>query len=300
MSAITGNRPPPWKRREMFAGYGFLLPNFIGFLAFVSLPVIFSFVLSFFEWDILTEPRFVGLQNFHRLLQDGRFWYYLYNTVFLMLAIPLQMAASLGLAVLLDRKLRGVVLFRTLYFLPSITAGVAIYLLWMWIFNPDFGLINYALSLVGIEGPRWLQHPDWAKPALIVMGIWSRMGGVNMVLYLAALQNIPQQLYEAAEVDGVNRWQRFWYITLPLLSPTTFFILITNLIHGFQGGFEMAYIMTQGGPAGSTTTVSYYLFQNAFEWGYMGYASAIAWMLFALVFVVTMVNWKWGARKIHY
>jgi len=291
---------PSWRRREVVAGYAFLLPNFLGFLAFVSLPVLFSLTLSFFEWDILTAPHFAGLRNYGKLLADAKFWYYLYNTVVLMLAIPLQMAASLGLAILLDKKLRGVVFFRTIYFLPSITAGVAIYLLWMWIYNPSFGLVNYALSWFRIVGPRWLEDPAWSKPALIIMSLWAQMGGVNMILYLAALQNIPPGLYEAAAVDGVNAWQRFRHITLPLLGPTTFFILTTNLIRGFQGGFEMAYIMTQGGPAGSTTTVSYYLFQNAFEWGYMGYASAIAWVLFALVFGVTMINWKWGGRKIAY
>jgi multiple sugar transport system permease protein len=290
----------PWRRHEALAGYGFLLPNFLGFLAFVSLPVLFSLTLSCFEWDILTEPRFAGLGNYRKLLWDAKFWHYLYNTVFLMLAIPLQMAASLGLAVLLDKKLRGVVFFRTLYFLPSITAGVAIYLLWMWIYNPSFGLVNYALSWLRITGPKWLEDPAWSKPALVIMTLWAQMGGVNMILYLAALQNIPPELYEAADVDGVGAWQRFRHITFPLLGPTTFFILTTSLIRGFQGGFEMAYIMTQGGPAGSTTTVSYYLFQNAFEWGYMGYASSIAWVLFALVFVVTMINWRWGGKKIHY
>jgi multiple sugar transport system permease protein len=295
------------KRREALAACAFLLPNFLGFLLFTSLPVLASLVLSFFQWDLFTPPRFVGLGNFVRLLgfSDGRpndpeFWYYCFNTVFLMLAIPVNMLGSLVLAVVMNQKLRGIVVFRTIYFLPTIVAGVGTYLLWRWIYNPEFGPINAMLRLVGIEGPRWLQSIAWAKPALMFMGFWTSVGGYNMVLYLAALQGVPPELYEAAEIDGASAWQKFWRITWPMVSPTTFFILTMSLIGGLQGGFEQAFVMTGGGPAGATTTVSYYIYNHAFAWNHMGYAAAIAWVLFAAVFVVTLLNWRFGGRVVHY
>lgn len=293
--------------RNTLVACGFLLPNFLGFLLFTSLPVLASLALSFFQWDLFTAPRFVGLENFVRLLgfRDGRpndpeFWYYCFNTVFLMLAIPVNMLGSLALAVVMNQKLRGIVVFRTIYFMPSIVAGVGTYLLWRWIYNPDYGPINALLQMVGIEGPKWLQSIGWAKPALMFMGFWTTVGGYNMVLYLAALQGVSPELYEAADIDGANAWQKFWRITWPMVSPTTFFILTMSLIGGLQGGFEQAFVMTGGGPAGATTTVSYYIYNHAFAWNHMGYAAAIAWVLFAAVFVATLLNWRFGGRVVHY
>jgi multiple sugar transport system permease protein len=275
----------------------FLLPNLAGFLLFTSLPVAAALVLSLFDWDLFTQPRFAGLHNFAALARDAEFRRYAFNTGFLMMAIPVNMMGALLLAVALNQKLRGIVVFRTVYFLPSIMAGVGTYLLWRWLYNPDYGLINTALRAVGIDGPKWLLDPNWAKPAIMLMGFWTAVGGTNMVLYLAALQNVPADLYEAAAIDGANAWRRFWAITWPMVRPTTFFIFTMSLIGGFQGGFEEAFIMTGGGPAGATTTVMFYIYNHAFAWNHMGYAAAMACVLFAAVFVVTLAAWRYGNRQ---
>lgn len=310
---------------ESVIGYCFILPNFLGFLLFISLPVVASLVLSFMSWDIFNPPQFVGLKNFVDLFlfhlspeavfsslkdylffwkylapNDYEFWYFLYNTVFFMLGIPLGMIASLLMAIVMNRQLRGITFFRTIYFLPSISSIVAIALLWRWIYNPDYGLLNTMLTAAGIQGPAWLNHPVWAKISLVIMGLWSGIGGYNMLLYLAALQGIPRHLYEAAEIDGANAWQKFVNITVPMLSPTTFFIFIMSVIGGFQGGFQSAYLMTRGGPGGATTTIEYYIYNNAFVWFHMGKASALAWFLFLIIFVVTLFNWKYGGKKVQY
>ena len=237
---------------------------------------------------------------------DPEFWRFFYNTLFLMGGIPIGMGLSLMLALVMNQKLRGMVFFRTIFFLPNFCAGVAIVLLWKWLYNADFGLVNRLLesggALIGLQlqGPDWLGNPFWAKPALILMGLWTGVGGLNMILYLAALQNINPEFYEAAGIDGAGPWQKFWAITWPMISPTTFFITIISVISGFQGGFEAVFIMTQGGPAGSTTTMSYYIYNNAYVFYRMGYAAAIAWFLFICVFSVTMVNWRYGGRLVHY
>ncbi len=311
--------------RESVVGYCFVIPNFVGFLVFTSLPVLASLLLSFTSWDLFSTPQFVGLRNFidifgfsadptavlaswadylmfwnYLMPHDPEFWKYLYNTAFLMLGIPLGMICSLLMAIIMNRKLRGIYFFRTIYFLPSISSLVAVALLWRWIYNPDYGLLNALLGFIGIQGPSWLNHTVWAKISLIIMGLWSGIGGYNMLLYLAALQGIPQHLYEAADIDGANAWQKFLHITFPMLSPTTFFIFIMSVIGGFQGGFQMAYLMTRGGPAGSTTTIEYYIYNNAFTWFHMGKASALAWFLFLIIFVVTLINWKYGGKKVQY
>lgn len=300
--------------KEAVAGYLFVMPNFIGFLIFTSLPVIASFFLSFVQWDLITPPKYVGFHNFINLLgfhreagrifaNDPDFWKFIGNTFFLMLGIPINMAASLILALIMNKKLKGIVFFRTIYFLPSICAGVAIYMLWQWIYNPDFGLLNTIIRKVSLgifNGPEWLTSVKWAKPALILMGVWTEMGGYNMILYLAGLQGIPQELYEAAAIDGASPWQKFRHITWPMLTPTTFFIFVMSMIGGFQGGFQQAYIMTGGGPAGSTTTIEYYIFNNVYVWQHMGYAACIAWVLFALIFIVNLLIWRYGGKVVHY
>ena len=302
-----------WKkaRSEAVAAYGFLLPNFLGFLAFTSLPVLASLLLAFTDWDILTPLKWVGFENFIKLLgchkeaghivaNDPLFWKYMGNTLYLMLGIPIGMGLSLVLALAMNQKLKGIVFFRTIYFLPTIASGIALYMLWRWIYNPDFGLINTLLAKLGMDGPDWLSSTTWSKPALMIMGLWTSMGGYNMILYLAGLQGIDPELYEAAGIDGANKWQKFWNITWPMLTPTTFFIFIMSMMGGFQGGFDSAYIMTGGGPAGSTTTIMYYIYNNAFQWFKMGYAAAIAWVLFIIVFIVTLINWKIGSKLVHY
>lgn len=299
------------RTREALAGYLFLAPNFIGFLAFTSLPVIASLLLAFASWDILTPPEWVGGQNFAKLLlfhheagrlvpNDPDFWKFTYNTLFLMGVIPVSMALSMLLAIALNAKIRGIVVFRTIYFLPTLSAGVAVFVLWTWIYNGQFGLANAVLRLFGIHGPNWLADKDWAKPALMIMSLWIQVGGVNMLLYLAGLQGIDPQLYEAAEIDGAGGWHKFIHITLPMLSPTTFFILVMSVIGGLQGGFEQANIMTMGGPAGATTTLGYYIYQLGFVWHHMGYAAAVAWVMFAGILLVTILNWRYGGRTVHY
>jgi len=241
---------------------------------------------------------------------DYNFWHYSYNTVFLMMGIPIGMALSLSMALIMNQKIRGITFWRTIFFLPSVTAGVAVYLLWTWIYNPEQGLLNlflhHTLGYLGLfpedhaKWPQWLGSANLAKPSLILMGLWIGAGGYNMILYLAALQGVDPQLYEAAMIDGATSWQKFVHVTWPLISPTTFFIVVMGIIGGFQGGFMQAYVMTEGGPQGSTTTLSYYIFNNAFTWFNMGKAAAIAWFLFLVVFVMTILNWRFGGKKVNY
>ncbi len=292
---------------ETIAAYFFLMPNFLGFLIFTTLPVVASLVLSFMKWDLLSwPPHWVGFRNFIELFQDPLFWKYSWNTIYLMLSIPISMAGSLLLALAMNQKLKGIVIFRTIYFLPTICSGVAIFMLWRIMYNSDYGVINTVISEfgnlthLGLQGPDWLTDEVWAKPALIIMNVWQSVGGYNMILYLAALQGVPRDLYDAAEVDGANAWQKFWTITWPQISPTTFFIAIMSVIGGFQGGFESAYVMTGGGPNGSTTTIFYYLWKSAFEWHQMGYAAAIAWVLFLIIFAFTLIQWRYYGNKIYY
>ncbi len=295
--------------KETLAGYGFLLPNFIGFLVFTSIPVLASLALSFMKVDLISSPKLfklVWFENFRQLFHDPYFWKYCWNTVVLMLAIPFSLAGSLILALALNQKLKGIVVFRTIYFLPTICSGVAIYVLWRLIYNSDFGVLNTLIAKFGtllhlpLKGPNWLTDEAWAKPALIIMGVWQSVGGYNMILYLAALQGVPRDFYEAAEIDGANSWQKFWAVTWPQISPTTFFIATMSIIGGFQAGFDPAYIMTGGGPNGATTTIIYYIYNNAFEWQQMGYAAAISWVLFLVILGITVVKWKVFGKLVHY
>lgn len=294
------------KTKEAITAYLFLAPNLIGFMIFTSIPVIASLALSFMKWDLFSPPQLVGFENFNALFRDSYFWQYCWNTVYLMMAIPFSIAGSLILALALNQKLKGMVFFRTVYFLPTICSGVAIYMLWRLVYNPDFGVFNMLIAkfgdLIGVplKGPFWLTDEAWAKPALIIMSVWQTVGGYNMILYLAALQGVPRDFYEAAEIDGANSWQKFWAITWPQISPTTFFIATMSVIGGFQAGFDPAYIMTGGGPNGSTTTLIYYIFNNAFKWHQMGYAAAISWVLFLVIFAVTLAKWKLFSKTVHY
>lgn len=300
--------------RAHLSAYAFLLPNFAGFLVFTLLPVLGAMLLSFVVWDAISpwrQAHFVGLHNYAQMLgfhhaasgalraNDDRFWYYLYNTAFLLLGVPLGMGMSFLMALLLNRPLRGIVIFRTIFFVPTVCSSVAVALLWKWIYNADYGLLNQALHTAGIAySPNWLGDPTWAKPALILMGLWTGIGGYNCVLYLAGLQNIPAELYEVARLDGAGWWTRLRTITWPLLAPTTFFILITSVIGGFQGYFVGVYIMTAGGPGGSTTTLLYYIYQTAYQYSQMGYAAALAMILLIIVLIFTLINWRYGRRSV--
>jgi multiple sugar transport system permease protein len=300
----------PWWRRYrpdlQWEAYLFLLPSFIGFLIFVALPVLAALGLSFVNWNLLTPPEFVGTANYSQLLiKDRVFRTVLGNTLYFTVTIvPLQLMFGLILAVALNQALRGLTFYRLVYFMPVVTNIVAAALVFQWIFNRDFGIISAPLwKLAETTGlplapPDWLNDPQWAKPAVVLLTLWKNTG-FTMVIYLAGLQAIPVQLYEAAKVDGASAWQRFRNITIPLVSPTTFFLLIIQMIGAFQL-FSEAYVMTRGGPAQATLTIAYYIYQNAFEFGRMGKASAIAWILFAIIFLFTFLQNRLQRRWVHY
>ncbi len=305
--------------KEAGTGYAFLSSNIIGFLTFTLIPVFACFIIAFLRWDGLTTPQFVGLSNFVKLLGlhwtgftaghwwplkavTPQYWYYLYNTFFFMLKIPIAMGVSLALALAMNQKLKGIVIFRVVYYLPVVSPLVAVALLWKWLYNPDVGMINVFLhNVLRIpEGmlPKWLLDTKWARPSVMIMDIW-KGAGYNMLLYLAALQGVPQHLYEAARIDGANKWDQFVNVTWPMLGPANFFILIMSVISGFQT-FGTVYIMTNGGPAGATTTIVYFIYRNAYEWFKMGIASGVAWTLFVMMFIATLFQFKYAGEKVHY
>jgi multiple sugar transport system permease protein len=249
--------------------------------------MLFSFGLSFFESDLLTQTYFVGFENYQELFQDALFWQSLKVTfIYAFCSVPLVTITALLIALLLNQKIIGVGIWRTIYYLPTVISGVATSILWLQFFNPRAGFINSALALVGIQGPSWLFSSTWALPALIMVSVWG-IGG-NMLLYLAGLQNIPSHLYEAATIDGANAVRRFWHITIPMLTPTIFFNVIINLIGAFQL-FTQPFVMTQGGPNNATITMVIYLYRKAFEQIRFGYASAVAWVLFAIIIAFTLL-----------
>ena len=289
-------------RREWTA-YLFNAPGMIIFAVFVVYALYTSFTLSFHEWNILEPDKpFVGLQNYREVLQDTGFWRSIGHTVYFTLgSVPLTMIIALGLALLLNTKIRGLGLFRTAYYLPVITPLVIAAIVWKWVYNADFGLANYYLQKLNlIDQPLlWLSDSDLAMPAVILMNVWKGVG-FNMVIYLAGLQAIPAEYYEAAEVDGAGPWQQFKRITFPLVAPTTFFLLVINTI-GAMKAFTQIFVMTNGGPpgpGGATTTVVYYIYTQAFRFFRMGYASALAYTLFVLLFVVSFVQFNWYRKRV--
>jgi len=288
------------RRREMTAAYGFLLPNLLGFAVFTFFPVLAALVISFTDWDLLQPPVWVGLENYRTLLADPLFAQVLKNTALYVLGtVPLQMALALAVALALNQRIPGQLFFRTAYFMPVVASTVAVALVWRWIFNYDFGLLNSFLYMIGIQDPpNWLGSTRWALLSIIIMSIWQQVG-YSMVLFLAGLQGVPQQLYEAAKIDGAGPWARFAFITLPMLSATTFFVLVISVINSFQV-FDQALIMTQGGPANATNTIVYHIYRNAFQFFKMGYASAMAWVLFAIIFVVTLLQFRYQRRWVNY
>ncbi|HWL50998.1 MAG TPA: sugar ABC transporter permease [Chthoniobacteraceae bacterium] len=363
----------PVQRRNLGIALLFLAPNLIGFLLFTLGPILISLGGSFTSWSLKPSVplRFVGLQNYVDLLSDPNFYFYLYNTVYLLTGLPISIAGSLALAVLLSSRLNlqtsraalilsltaalgslpvsgilmisgsgstaflvlalGVITslglyfnsigYRTFYYLPHFTAGASTILLWMQLYNPSFGLINQSLlalcEFLGIpfSPPGWLTSTRsllgflplpahfnnggfgvGAREAIMIMTIWASVGGNNMILYLAGISNIPPELYEAADIDGASGWQRFRHITFPQLAPTTFFIVVMGVISGLQGGFEQAKLMTEGGPAGTTTTLSYYIYTQGFELLDLGYGAAVSWVLFLLMMGITLLNWRYGNR----
>ena len=288
-----------YSKQEKHWALFFLAPYIIGLLLFWLGPVIASFLISFTDWELVGSPLWVGFENYKNLLSDELFIKSLVNTAYYtIVSVPLGMILSLLLAIAMNQKLKGIVLFRTAFFLPHISSMVAIALLWSWIYNSQYGLLNYFLGLFGVPAQNWLGNPKLAMPALIVMSVWKGLG-YNMMIWLAALQGIPEDLYEAARIDGANKWQQFKNITVPLLSPTTFLLLILGLIGSFQV-FEQSYVMTKGGPAHATFTIVLYIFSSAFDWLRMGYASAMAYILALIIFALTIIQLKYQKKWVHY
>lgn len=289
-------RPLLWQ--EYRDGYVFILPWLLGFLIFVAGPMVASLLISFTRWEIVTPATWVGLNQYTRLLTDDRFYLTLYNTAYyVFIGVPLHLLLALLAALAMNLNLRGIRFYRTIYFIPSITPVVASSLLWLWIFNPEFGLANAALEAIGLPRLFWLQDPKLAKPAFILMSFWT-IGG-QMVILLAGLKGIPRTLYEAAEIDGAGTWASFRHITLPMLSPAIFFNLILAIIGAFQV-FTQSYIITGGGPENATLFYVLYLYRMAFENFRMGYASAMAWVLFIIILIFTFIQFRLSDRWVFY
>jgi len=298
--------------RRLFTGLGFTSLWIIGFSVFLLYPVGASLFYSFCDYSILKQPVWIGAENYQKLFQDDVFWLSLRNTLFYALfSVPLGMVVSLGLALLLNVEVRGRPVFRTIFYLPSIVPLVASSLLWLWIFNGQYGILNWVLTPVfalwGGSPPAWLADPAWSKPALILMSVWGV--GNSMVIYLAGLQDVPKELYESAAIDGASPWRRFWHITLPTISPVVYFNVIMGIIGSLQvftqvfviaGGIGANANPLEGYPARSTLLYTIYLFATAFFDLRMGYASAMAWVLFVLIAALTWLATKVAARRVHY
>ena len=287
-----GNRGSWWGRNQKrLVPYLFIAPNMIVFTVFVFVPILFAFYISLNEWSLIGTPQFIGLGNYVEMLGDGQFWRAFYNTlVYTVGTVPGSIALGLLVAVGLNRKLPGLALLRSLFFVPVIISLVAVALIASWMFNDNYGVINAALEALGFEGVPWLSSPVWAMPSLIITTLWIRIG-FCMVIYLAALQSIPVELYQAAQVDGATAWRQFRHITWPLLGPTTFLLLILNVIYSLHV-FDLIYVMTGGGPGNSTSVLVQYIYQMAFQESQMGYASAVGVVLYLMLLVFTVFQWR--------
>ena len=295
---VRGSRRGSLLRRENLEGWLFASPWILGFLLFTLGPILASVVLSFAKWDIVNPIKWIGLGNFRRFIRDESALHALkVTTMYSIVGVPLRIVLGVILALLLNTQISGLRIYRTIYYLPSILSGVAVALLWRWVFSKEFGLLNLGLSLLGIQGPGWLTDPAWALWALILMSCWG-VGG-SMIIYLAGLQGIPSELYEAAEVDGAGRVRRFFQITLPLLTPVIFFQLIMGIIRALQA-FVQAFIMTDGGPADATLFYVLHLYRNAFLYFRMGYASLLAWVLFVYVLILTLFVFRSSRAWVYY
>ncbi len=285
---------------EERAAWLFLAPSLVLFAIFTAIPVISAFFISFTQWNLFNEVTWVGLGNYLELARDEIFAKVLGNTAyFVLISVPVQIILALACALVLNRGIKGQTFFRVVYFLPVVTSTIAAALVWAWLFNSNFGLINAGLSLVGVTDlPKWMGSTRWAMPAIIIVSIWQNLG-YAMVLFLAGLQNIGKDVHDAAALDGATGWDRFWHITLPLLSPTTFFVVVISIIGSFQV-FELVLVMTKAGPANATNTLVYYIYQNGFQFYQMGYASAAAMVLFLIVLAFTLVQYKLQRRWVHY
>ena len=293
-------RPLSRARQEERIFYLFVTPWLIGLTLFWGGPILAALGLSFTDWSgvNLSDLKLIGFDNYTKLLADDLFWESVANTVFYAVgSVTVGTLFALLLAILLNQKVPFLPFFRSVFYLPSVTAGVAVALVWIWILNPSVGLLNYALGLLGIDGPGWLQSSDWVIPALIIMSLFRV--GPSMIILLAGLQDIPQSLYEAAEIDGAGRWAKLRNVTLPMLSPALFFVLVVSTVGSFQIFTEIR-IMTQGGPGTSSFVLVWYLWQQAFVYLRMGFASAVAWILFIIVMALVGLQFWIGSRWVYY
>ena len=287
------------RRGQVWVAYLCLAPAFLALVIFTIIPFFQSLYFSLTKYNVLSAPEWRGLDNYRQLFESKYFWTSLGNTAYYTVAtIPPKLILGLGLALLLNQKLHGVAFFRLFFYSPVVTAMVAVSVIWLWVYHPSSGLLNMALEAVGLPPQRWLLDPRLAMPSLMALGVWKYVGG-TMVIYVAALQGIPQVYYEAASIDGAGRWQQLWHVTLPMLKPATFYNFVTMAISSFQV-FEQMYIMTEGGPGYATTTVVYEIYREAFQKFHMGYASAMALTLFVIILLLTLLNFKVGASDIEY
>ena len=288
------------KAEHQYFAYLLLLPTVLIIASFHVLPIFYSFVLSLFNWDLISEARYVALKNFKLLAYDPLFWKSLWNTLYYtILSVPMSIIFSLIIAMLLNNKIKGIDIYRVIYFIPVITSINAVSIVWKLIYHPNFGLLNKLIGMVGIPPQRWLLDPQWAMMSIVLMSVWKHLG-YNVIIFLTGLKNIPRHLYEAATVDGAGRWSQFRHITWPLLSPVTFFIFVMSIISSFQV-FAQIYMMTPGGgPMNSTTTVVFYLYKVGFGDFHFGYAAAIAFELFIMIFSLTLIQKLVVEKKVHY
>jgi multiple sugar transport system permease protein len=291
-------RSSPLARREARRFHLFASPWLIGFVFFTGGPIVASIVISFTSWELLSSPEWIGLDNYRQLLTDPDFFLALRNTVYFGAGSALfGVVFNFVLALMLNLKVRGQAVFRTIIYLPSVLTGIATALLWVHVLHPDYGLINHVLSYVGIQGPGWLIDENWAIPGLIIMSVWS--AGNAMIIFLAGLQGVPISLHEAAQLDGAGWWSRFWHVTVPMMSPIIFFNLIVGFIGSLQA-FTLVLFMTDGGPANATLVLGLYVYRYAFQYFEMGYASTIAWALFFLIITFTAAQFWLAKRWVHY
>jgi multiple sugar transport system permease protein len=288
-------------QREEIEGYLYLLPWLLGLVIFYGIPMIASFTLSFTKYDIVRPATFIGLANYKEAFTtDSQFWPSLGRTFYYAgVMVPVSLIGSLLAALLLNQKLWGTKLFRTFFFLPSLTPAVAAAFIWRWLLHPEAGLLNYALWQLHIQGPGWMNDPDWVIPSLMMIALWGTVGGTRMLIFLAGLQGVPQELYEAAEIDGAAAWSKFWHVTLPMISPTFLFNLVLGVIGALQV-FTVAYTATNGGPGRASWFFELHIYRNAFEFFYVGYASALGWFLALVIFILTYANFRFSGRWVYY
>lgn len=284
---------------EAIMGWVYASPWVVGFLLLTVGPMLFSLAMSFTDYNMFTPPTFIGLENYARMFRvDHLVWTSLWvTTKYALLSVPLNLVLGFLLALLLNQKVFALGIWRTIFYLPAVLSGVAVLILWLLLLNPDFGMINSLLKGIGIQGPRWLGDTDWALPSLVLMGLWG--AGQGMLIYLAGLQGIPTELYEAATVDGAGDWTKFFRITIPMMSPVIFFNTVMGIIGALQT-FESAYIMTKGGPAWATYFFMLHLYTTAFEELRMGYASGLAWVLFIYILLLTLLVFRFGSAYVYY